>query len=294
MSYSPLTLAGCPMENQNKPYLIFFLVMLFTSLTSNQLAAETLPLIDTHIHYSHDTWDRLPPIEAVKVLKEAGLKKAFVSSSSDKGTQLLYQAAPELIIPVLRPYRKRGELRTWYKDESVIDLLAQKLANHTNAGIVEIHIFGEDANLPVMRTVVKLAAQYQIFLHAHSDAQAVRNLFAQDPNARILWAHSGFERPEVIDEMLAQYPNLTADLAFRYEHAANGQLDPQWHNLFSKYPLRFMVGTDTYAPERWYYVIDHADWSRQWLNTLPTELKQNIAYKNAETLAYWALKGKDK
>lgn len=268
-------------------YLLPFIAAF--SLTNNLVAAP-LPLIDTHIHYSHDAWDMLPPNKAVQVLKDAGLSKAFVSSSSDKGTQLLYQAAPELIVPVLRPYRKRGELSTWFKDESVIELLASKLANNTYAGIGEFHIFGEDANLPVMQAVVKLAAQYQIFLHAHSDAQAVRNLFAQDPNARILWAHSGFESPSVIGEMLAQYPNLSADLAFRYEHASNGKVNPEWRALFDQYPQRFMIGTDTYAPERWYYVIDHADWSREWLNSLPESLKHRIAHENALNLINWALK----
>ena len=268
---------------------LFYLLIAFCPTT---LDAAPLPLIDTHIHYSHDTWNSLPPAKAVQVLKDAGLKKALVSSSSDEGTQRLYQAAPELIVPVLRPYRKRGELNTWFKDESVIELLATKLANNTYAGIGEFHIFGDDANLPVMRAVVKLASQYKIFLHAHSDAQAVKNLFSQDPNARILWAHSGFESPQVIEKMLALYPNLTTDLAFRYEHAANSKVDPVWLALFNKYPDRFMIGTDTYAPERWYYVIDHADWSREWLNTLPKELKQNIAYKNAQALIQWTLKGK--
>lgn len=272
--------------------LSFSLLMLLASINAMALNAEPLPIIDTHIHYSHDTWDMLPPNKAVQVLRDAGLKKAFVSSSSDKGTQLLYQAAPDLIIPVLRPYRKRGELSTWFRDESVIDLLTTKLANNTYAGIGEFHIFGDDANLPVMRAVVKLASKYKIFLHAHSDAQAIKNLFSQDPNARILWAHSGFERPDVIDKMLGLYPNLSTDLAFRSEHASNGKLDSDWLALFTKYPLRFMVGTDTYAPERWYYVIDHAHWSRSWLNSLPSALKQNIAYKNAQTLGEWALKDK--
>ena len=69
------------------------------------------PVIDVHIHYSHDAWSGLPPPEAIKVLRQAGLRKAFVSSSSDDGTQMLLKAAPDLIVPVLRPYRRRGETR---------------------------------------------------------------------------------------------------------------------------------------------------------------------------------------
>ncbi len=66
-------------------------------------SADILPLIDAHVHYSHDAWDGLPPQEAAAVLRRAGLKKVFVSSSSDDGTQKLRAAAPDLIVPVLRP-----------------------------------------------------------------------------------------------------------------------------------------------------------------------------------------------
>ena len=55
---------------------------------------------------------------------------------------------------------------------------------------------------------------------------------------------------------------------------------------------RFMVGTDTFAPERWYFVEEHAKWNREWLQSLPRSLADKIAYQNAEALASWALSGK--
>ncbi len=87
-----------------------FLLLTLVSLVS--VAAE-LPLINAHIHYSHDAWEGLPAEDAVAILRKAGLIKAFVSSSSDAGTQKLYAIAPDLIVPVLRPYRRRGELGSW-------------------------------------------------------------------------------------------------------------------------------------------------------------------------------------
>ncbi|OUR77906.1 amidohydrolase [Alphaproteobacteria bacterium 46_93_T64] len=265
-----------------------FISILFFS--SSVYAEERRLLIDAHIHYSHDAWDMLPPKVAIKVLRDAGLKNAFVSSSSDKGTQLLYNEAPDLIVPVLRPYRKRGELSTWFLDESVIEMIEGRLSKYTFAGIGEFHIFGEDANVPVMKRVVALAKEYGIFLHAHSDAEAVENIFRQNPEAMVLWAHSGFEGPGKISEMLAKYPNLRADLAFRNEHADSGKVDEAWRKLFLAFPNRIMIGTDTYTPERWYYVIDHANWTRNWLRDLPSEVADKIAYKNAQKLADWALK----
>ena len=46
--------------------------------------------------------------------------------------------------------------------------------------------------------MVELARQHKLVLHAHSDDDAINRLFVQDPQARILWAHSGFDRPEQI------------------------------------------------------------------------------------------------
>ena len=84
--------------------------------------------------------------------------------------------------------------------------------------------------------------------------------------------------------MLEQYPNLWSDLAFRSEHSFNGMVDADWQALFERFPQRFLLGTDTYTPERWYYVVEHADWSRTWLGTLPASLAENIAFRNAEAL----------
>lgn len=242
------------------------------------------PLVDGHLHYSHDAWDMLPPDRAVAILREAGLAKALVSSSSDDGTQKLYAIAPDLVVPELRPYRRRGELSTWMKDETVIAHLEDRLERYRYVGIGEFHLYGADADLPVPRRMVQLAKQYRLFLHAHSDAEAVERLFAQDPQALILWAHSGFDRPEAVRAMLAKYPNLWADLAFRSDHGRDGKVDPDWRRLFEDFPDRFMIGTDTFTPERWYYVVEHAGWSRAWLGDLPADLAARIGHKNAEAL----------
>jgi len=252
-------------------------------------AQVQIPLADAHIHYSHDVWDMLPPAEAIKILRKAGLKKAFVSSSSDEGTQMLYEQAPDLVVPVLRPYRRRGEISSWYRDETIVRMVEERLAKNHYAGIGEFHVYGPDADRPVVRRIVELAAKYKIFLHAHSDIDAVDRIFAQNPEARVLWAHSGFDSPEDVAMMLRKYKNLWADLAFRSEHASNGKVDPQWRKVFLEFPDRFMIGTDTYAPDRWYYVVKHANWSRKWIADLPRDVGENIAHRNAEALAQWAL-----
>ena len=76
------------------------------------LGAQELPIFDAHIHYSHDAWESVPPRQAIELLRKAGVTRALVSSSNDDGQQKLYAAAPDLILPSLRPYRSRGDIGT--------------------------------------------------------------------------------------------------------------------------------------------------------------------------------------
>ena len=104
------------------------------------------------------------------------------------------------------------------------------------------------------------------------------------PDGRVLWAHSGFEDPEDVADALRNYPKLWADLAFRSDMSNGGRVAEDWRQVFLEFPDRFMVGTDTFAPERWYYVGRHAEFSRTWLSDLPEETARKIAYENAETM----------
>ena len=260
------------------------LILTCPLLIALNAGAAPLPIFDSHLHYSHDAWEQLPPKEAIAILRKAGLKAAMVSSSSDDGTQMLYAEAPDLVIPVLRPYRKRGETSAWLSDPTVIAHLESRLQANRYVAIGEYHVYGADADLPIVRRVVELAREYQLFLHSHSDADAIERQFKQDPEARILWAHSGFDSPEKVREMLRKYKNLWTDLAFRSDHASNGSVDPGWREAFLEFPDRFMVGTDTFTPERWHFIVEHANWSRQWLADLPVDVAERIAYKNGEAL----------
>ena len=260
------------------------LVGLFLVLALPRTHAQPLPIFDAHIHYSHDTVERLPPREAVSLLRKAGVKRALVSSSNDDGTQALYAEAPDLVLPSLRPYRMRGDISTWTRDEAIVAYLEERLKKYRYVALGEFHVHGAEADAPVVRHVVQLARQHGLFLHAHSDADAVERLFRQDPAARILWAHSGFAPPQKVREMLRKYRNLWCDLAFRTDHAPGGKLDPGWRAAFIEFPDRFMVGTDTYSAERWPYVVEHANWSRGWLAELPRDAAERIAYRNGEAL----------
>jgi predicted TIM-barrel fold metal-dependent hydrolase len=253
-------------------------------------AATALPIFDAHVHYSHDAVELVPPKQAAELLRAAGLKGVFLSSSDDRGTQLLLAEAPDLVVPEIRPYRTRADTSGWVHEPAVVAYVEERLKKHRYVGLGEFHLYGEQAELAVPRRLVALAREHGLVLHAHSDADAVARLFRQWPEARVLWAHSGFDRPEAVATMLARHPRLWCDLAYRSDHASGGQVDAAWRAAFEAWPTRFMVGSDTFTPERWHYIGPHAAWSREWLKTLPMPLAENIAWRNAEALLRGAAK----
>jgi hypothetical protein len=260
---------------------IALLALAFAPLAAQ---AADLPIFDAHLHYSHDAWDVVSPKQAIAMLRKAGVRRALVSSSGDDGQQRLAAEAPDLIVPELRPYRSRGDTGTWFRDETVPAYLEERLKKFPYAGIGEFHLYGADADLPVPRRLVQLARQYGLFLHAHSDVEAVERLFKQWPDAKILWAHSGFDRPERVREVLRKHKNLWCDLAFRTDQASGGKVDAEWRKAFLEFPDRFLLGTDTFTPERWHYVAEHAVWARGWLADLPPLVAERIAWRNGEAL----------
>jgi hypothetical protein len=254
--------------------------------------ADELPLFDGHIHYSVGSPESFPPEEVIRILDEAGIAKALLSSTPNDGTRMLYAKYPERFIPELRPYRKTKDFGTWaieraswYRDPETVTFIEQELERGIYRGIGEFHADGDEAATPEMRAIAQLAERKRLWLHAHSDATAVEHLFAHAPSVTIIWAHAGMSTPPgEIGRMLERYPRLFAELSYRNELASGGKVDPVWRDLFLRFPDRFIYGTDTWIPPRWETVIPLARSARDWLSDLPPEIAENIAFRNAEQL----------
>ena len=106
-------------------------------------AADPLPIFDAHLHYSHDAWETVSPKEVIGLLRKGGVRRAMVSSSNDDGTQALYKEAPDLIIPELRPYRSRGEVSTWFRSDTMVAHLEDRLKRYQYVAIGEFHLYPE-------------------------------------------------------------------------------------------------------------------------------------------------------
>lgn len=260
--------------------------VLFLSFSGEATTAEKLPLFDGHIHYNKDAWENYPPEKAIQILQQAGITRAFVSSTPDDGTLKLYALAPKLVVPVLRPYRSYDDRNGWFQDQEVMQFLEDRLRRNIYKGIGEFHLYGEQAKTPEVQRMVSMAVERSIFLQAHSDADAVEFLFATNPEVKILWAHAGMvESPETIGKMLNKYDRLWAELSLRYFDIVTGDdINPEWQKLFQNFPDRFIVGTDTWESSRWNDVDVLARMAQAWLAKLPPDIAQRIAYKNAERL----------
>jgi hypothetical protein len=253
--------------------------------TANPGPAVGIELFDAHIHYSSDAWAQYPPEHAIEILRDAGIRRALVSSTPDTGTQRLYALAPDLVVPILRPYRTRDDIGGWTRDGTIVAYVEGAYRRGVHRGIGEFHIGPGDSATPVVRAIVALAVREDLWLHAHADERAVAELAASDRRAKVLWAHAGLSSsPQAVRAVLESNPNVVAELALRGDVMSGETIDPVWREIFLRFPDRFMVGTDTWVPSRWEAVVSGHERTRAWLRQLPPDVAERIASGNAEQL----------
>ena len=73
-------------------------------------------------------------------------------------------------------------------------------------------------------------------------------------------------------------------MSFREGITEAHTLSRQWRDLFTNYPTRFLVGTDTYIPQRWLQLPEITVQYRDWLAQLPTDVAKAIAHGNGARL----------
>jgi Amidohydrolase len=261
-----------------------------TGVSVVPLPAQTpeLPIFDTHIHYSAPDWTAYPPDRILGILRQAGIKRALVSSTPDDGTLTLYQKDAKRIVPILRPYRTRDDIGHWWQDPSVLAYVQERLAKNkgVHKGIGEFHLFGGQTGTFVVKRITELAVRENIYLHAHSDELAIVELFTIEPRLRVIWAHAGMSAgPQAVGALLDRYPTLWVDLAIRNgDVAPGGTLDPGWRAVFLRHPDRFLAGTDTWMTSRWEALPGSVTEVRGYLAQLPRDVAEKIAFRNAERL----------
>ena len=78
-------------------------------------AVAKLPIFDAHMHYKEPAWQPFPVQTVIELMDKSGVAMALVSSSPDDGTIMLWEYAPERIVPELRPYHGQAGAANWTK-----------------------------------------------------------------------------------------------------------------------------------------------------------------------------------
>lgn len=251
-------------------------------------AISGVPLFDAHIHYKEPAWVPYPVEKVIELMDSNGVAMGLVSSTPDEGTIMLWEYAPNRIVPELRPYHGNAGSSNWTSVEGMGDYLRRRLEAHPHEGIGEFHIRSEAMwNVPLMTEVIAMARERDMPLHIHSGAEPVRWVYGLDPKVKIIWAHAGLGEPaSVVHELMSEFPDLYADTSLReYSIIGSGdELDPEWKRIIFDFQDRLMVGSDTWINGMWDDYSNIMDSNRLWLSKLPRTVAEKIAYKNAEKL----------
>lgn len=270
------------------------------------LAADyTGPLFDAHLHYNEEAWNGSAgphPLEDVLArMKRNGVQGIIANSRPNNGTHSLAaspqtKAAGVTVVPFVRLYRNREDYTNWFRDESIYAMVQAELARGTGSGpfrgIGEFHLYeSANANGPVAKKLMQLAEERGLAVLAHVDDVAVDLLMANTPSrgqkVRLIWAHTGIGGAPVarVDELMTKYPLLVGELSYRPGLTCDGgKLCPEWRQLVTKYPGRFVIGSDTWVNQRWMYYDELMKGYRTWLGDLPPALARRIAWDNAAAL----------
>ena len=277
----------------------------FWSLTAHA-ADYAGPLFDAHLHYNTEAWNGQsgphPVPDVLARMQRSGVKAIVSNSRPNDGTIALVQARAETtasgvtVVPFVRLYRNRSDYDTWFRDETIYDMVLAELARGTPVGpyrgIGEFHLYDSaNANGAVAKKLMVLAEDKQLVVLAHVDDAAIDLLMAHTPSRgqklRLIWAHTGIGGTSVkrVEALMAKYPGLMGELSYRPGLTCEGGfLCPEWRALILKYPGRFLIGSDTWINQRWQTYEDIMRGYRVWLGDLPPVVAKKIAWDNGAAL----------
>ncbi len=249
------------------------------------------PVFDAHLHYNEEATGPYPVGTVMELFAKSGVKAILANSRPNDGTRALLEAnrrSPRpgfSVVPFIRVYRDRRDYGTWHANPDVAAMIEEEAKRGYYRGVGEFHLNGRDAANPVVKRIVDFAVARGFILHAHCDEEALEILFAHNPKARVIWAHTGFSTPLArLEELFARYPQLWGELSYRGDVEEGGRLAPAWKAFFAKHPRRFLVGSDTWVNERWASYPATLGTYRKWLGELAPEVAERIAWKNGAEL----------
>jgi hypothetical protein len=106
------------------------------------------PLFDAHLHYNDDACVQDAPdpacphplTDVLARMQRNGVRAVLANSRPNAGTLALAgareatHAAGVTVVPFVRLYRDRADYSSWFRDESIVELVTTELARGTPAG----------------------------------------------------------------------------------------------------------------------------------------------------------------
>ena len=136
----------------------------------------------------------------------------------------------------------------------------------------------------------------------------LEKMLANYPKAKVIWCHLAQVRyskdakkysPDYVRKLIEKYPNIYFDLAFggsgsvypgsgEYQAKVwgkSGRVKQAWIDLITDYPYRFLAALDI-GGDRMYNVKKNTKKLRAFMDNLPKEIQEVVAYKAAWKLLF--------
>jgi len=282
-------------------YTYFLLAIL--SVSTQSVADE--PFADVHLHFNWDQEELVSAEEALATLNKHNVVFAVVFSVPSENALKLSRLKPKSIIPFFSPYITGHSRNNWYYDAKVLERAREGLQQGIYKGIGELHVIsglGPRRDNPILQGLLTLAAEFDVPFNIHTETSDYRFLAPvckQHPKVRFLWAHAGgVLGPEHSEGIMKACPNVWIELSARDPNHYGGLLDDQgklrkgWYDIITRYPDRFMIGTDPVwnahqvnrwyeADEGWKHYHEFIQFHRKWMKALPPDVEEKLRLKNA-------------
>ena len=280
-------------------YLPFFMLLLLVG--NAQAEPYNGPIADAHAH--------LPKSVSVDFLadvyQQAGVERAVIFTSTFDRSKLLKFKRKLGEGFVLFPDVHKGKKGRYRIKQQRLEKMGELYQEGLIGGIGEVYInlsYAPFARRGIQSPIDSFekgqfwqqANKLGMPVHLHHEAPdtAFSETLESYQNINFILAHSGYLAPEVLDQLMAQHPNLYADLSlisnahfgpFNKAPRLDKKPSEAWRALLIKHQDRFMLGSDIGANKarvsKLPAVIEDY---RILLGNLPIEVARKIAYQNFE------------
>ena len=273
---------------------ILSIVLCLLVLSPAAAAAQEIPIIDLHFHFTED-WDIEAFVKEMDALGVAKAGNAAFFGAPDSLALAWARRYPDRFIPFAGKQAISGFIqsdgeRAWTLQAPAVVAYLQQIEAALKAGqfkgIGEInnnHHPDFPADSPLMQRFWSWSAKYQVPLSVHMNPREERvtemeRLLASDRRGTWMWAHAGGAGPALMRRLLRAHPNFYVELSGR---AFDIMDNAEWKVLVEEFSGRFVLGTDAFNLQQ--FVLKIGRW-RKVLKQLSPQTAAKLAHENAERL----------